>query len=136
MVKDYILLKVLNTWVWILIQTLAGNFILMIIKLNRTNAPFWKRENMLVLKFQDPSILQFMNPTYPTILSGLRIVALFMNCNFTKKALRIINFQPTNFHTTLLFKKNSILKFWDKNCLEHILIVSKYLNLLPSLFNT
>ena len=54
-----------------------------------------------------------------------------------KKAIRIINFQPRNFHTSPLFKQNSILKFQDKICLENILFVSKSLNnLSPSIFNT
>ena len=54
-----------------------------------------------------------------------------------KKAIRIINFQPRNFHKSPLFKQNSILKFQDKICLEKILFVSKYLNnLSPSIFNT
>ena len=54
-----------------------------------------------------------------------------------KKVVRIINFQPRNFHTSPLFKQNSILKFQDKICLENILFVSKYLNnLSPSLVNT
>ena len=54
-----------------------------------------------------------------------------------KKAVRIINFQPRNFHTSPLFKQNSILKFQDKICLENILFVSKSLNnLSPSIFNT
>ena len=37
-------------------------------------------------------------------------------------AVRIINFQPRNFHTSPLFKQNSILKFQDKFCLENILL--------------
>ena len=54
-----------------------------------------------------------------------------------KKAIRIINFQPKNFHTSPLFKQNSILKFHDKICLENILFVSKSLNnLSPPVFNT
>ena len=54
-----------------------------------------------------------------------------------KKAIRIINFQPRNFHTSPLFKQNSILKFQDKICLENILFVSKSLNnLSQSIFNT
>ena len=54
-----------------------------------------------------------------------------------KKAIRIINLQPRNFHTSPLFKQNSILKFQDKICLENILFVSKSLNnLSPSIFNT
>ena len=54
-----------------------------------------------------------------------------------KKAVRIINFQPRNFHTSPLFQQNSILKFQDKICLKSILFVSKSLNnLSPSIFNT
>ena len=54
-----------------------------------------------------------------------------------KKAIRIINFQPRNSHTSPLFKQNFILKFQDKICLENILFVSKSLNnLTPSVFST
>ena len=60
-----------------------------------------------------------------------------MNSNFTKKGIRIITFQQRNFHTSPLFKQNSILKFQDKIRLENILFVSKSLNnLSPSFFNT
>ena len=53
-----------------------------------------------------------------------------------KKAIRIINFQPRNFHTSPLFYQNSTLKFQDKICLENILFISKSLNnLSPSVFN-
>ena len=56
---------------------------------------------------------------------------------FQKKVIRIINFQPRNFHTSPLFKQNSILKFEDKICIENILFISKTLhNLLLSVFNT
>ena len=54
-----------------------------------------------------------------------------------KKAVRIINLQPRNSHTSPLFKQSSILKFQYKIYLENILFVSKYLsNLSPSVFNT
>ena len=54
-----------------------------------------------------------------------------------KKAVKIINFQPRNCHTSPLFKQSSILKFQDKICLENILFVSKsFNNLSPSVFNT
>ena len=78
-----------------------------------------------------------MTPTCPiAVLSGLRIVALFNELQFYK-AIRIINFQPRNFHTSPLFKQNSILKFQDKICLENILFISKTLNNLSrSVFNT
>ena len=60
-----------------------------------------------------------------------------MNSSFTKKTTRIINFKPRNFHTSPIFKQNSILKFKDKICLENILFATKYLNnLSPSIFNT
>ena len=59
------------------------------------------------------------------------------NCDFTKKAVRIINFQTRNFHTSPLFKQNFILKFRYKICLESILFVSKSLNnWTPSIFST
>ena len=52
-------------------------------------------------------------------------------------AIRIINLQPRNFHISPLLKKNYILKFQDKTCLENILFVSKSLNNLSvSVFNT
>ena len=54
-----------------------------------------------------------------------------------KKAVRIINFQSSNSHTSPLFKQNFTLKFQDKICLENILFVSKLLNnLTPSVFST
>ena len=54
-----------------------------------------------------------------------------------KKAVRIINFQPRNFHTSPLFKQYFILKFVDKICFENILFVSKSLNnLTKSVFST
>ena len=59
------------------------------------------------------------------------------NCYFTKKANRITNLQPRNFHTSPLFKQISILKFQDKICLENNLFVTKCLNnFSPSNFNT
>ena len=53
-----------------------------------------------------------------------------------KKAVRIINFQSRNSHTSPLFKQNFILKSQDKICLENILFVSKSLNNLSPIFNT
>ena len=47
-----------------------------------------------------------------------------------KKAVRIINFQPRNSHTSPL------LKFQDQICLDNILFVSKsFNNLSPSVFS-
>ena len=81
----------------------------------------------------------FLTPTYPAaVLSGLRINALFKELKlYKKKAIRIINFQPRNFHTSPLFKQNSILKTQHKISLENILFISKSLNSLsPLVFNT
>ena len=68
---------------------------------------------------------------------GLRIVMQLIDLLFyTKKALRIINFQPRNSHSSPLLKKGSILKLSDKVYLENTLFVSNSINnLLPSLFN-
>ena len=52
-----------------------------------------------------------------------------------KKALRIINFKPRNYHTTSLFKENVILKLIGKVYLENILFVNKCFNGLPPIFN-
>ena len=54
-----------------------------------------------------------------------------------KRAVRIINSQPRDSHTSPLFKLNFILKFQDKICLENVLFVNKSLNnLSTSIFNT
>ena len=58
----------------------------------------------------------------------------FATCHFTRKALRIINFQPRNYHSSLLFKRSFILKFSDKVTLENTLFVSKSINNLILLF--
>ena len=48
------------------------------IKLNRVNALLFKIKKYVSLNYEDPSILLFLTPTYPTaVLSGLKIVALF-----------------------------------------------------------
>ena len=54
-----------------------------------------------------------------------------------KNAIRIINFQTRNFHTSYLFKQNSNWKCQDKICLENIFFVSTSLNnSSSSVFNT
>ena len=92
------------------------------IKLNIANAlPFKMR------KYVTPKILRSI---YSAIFdSYLSYCCLVWAQNFgtiqrivilQKKAIRIINFQPRNFHTGPLFKQNSNLKFQDKICLENI----------------
>ena len=66
----------------------VGNIMLTICPLNwiEQMVSFSKWGNMLVLKYQDPSILLFLTPTYPTaVFSGLRIVVLFNKLWFYKK---------------------------------------------------
>ena len=58
-----------------------------------------------------------------------------MSYNPLKKALRIINFKPRNYHTSSLFKENVILKLIGKVYLENILFVNKCFNSLPPIFN-
>ena len=54
-----------------------------------------------------------------------------------KNAVRIINFQSRNSHTSPLFKQNSILKFLDQIYLENISFANKsFHNLTPSVFST
>ena len=109
------------------------------IKLNRANAVLFK-----IRKYVSPKILRSIY--FAIFDSHLSYCCLVWAQNFSsikrililqKKAVRIINFQPRNSHTSPLFKQNFILKFQDKICLENILFVSKSLNnLSPSIFNT
>ena len=109
------------------------------IKLNRANALLFK-----IRKYVTPKILRYIY--FAIFDSHLSYCCLVWAQNFSsikqililqKKAVRIINFQPRNSHTSPLFKQNFILKFQDKICLENILFVSKSLNnLSPSIFNT
>ena len=108
------------------------------IKLNRANALLFKMRKYVSLKILRSiysaifdSYLSYCCLVRALVCTIQRIVIL------QKKAVRIINFQPRNSHTSPLFKQSSILKFQDKICLENILFVSKSLNnLSPSVFNT
>ena len=109
------------------------------VKLNRVNALLFKMRKYVSCKI----LRSIYFAIFDSYLSYCFLVWA-QNCStiqqiiiLQKKAIRIINFQPRNFHTSPLFKQNSILKFQDKICLENILFVSKSLNnLLPSVFNT
>ena len=108
-------------------------------KLNRANAFLFK-----IRKYVSPKILRSIY--FAIFDSHLSYCRLVWAQNFSsikrililqKKAVRIINFQPRNSHTSPLFKQNFMLKFQDKVFLENILFVSKSLNnLSPSIFNT
>ena len=109
------------------------------IKLNRANALLFK-----IRKYVSPKILRSIyfaifdsHLSYCCLLWAQNFWQYLKSFHFTKKAVRINNFEPRNFHTSPLFKQDFILKFQDKICLENILFVSKSLNNLPpSIFNT
>ena len=104
--------KVLNTWVWKLMQILIGNIMWMIFPLNWIEPMlfFSKWENMLVFKIH--LFCHFwLLPILLLSFLGSELWHYSVNCNFTKKAVRIANFQPRNPHTSPLFKQSSTLKF-------------------------
>ena len=80
----------------------------------------------------------FSNPTsYCSLIWAKNFRTIQWIVILQKKAVKIINFQPRNFHTSPLFQQNFILKFQDKICLENILHVSRSISkLTPSVFNT
>ena len=106
-------------------------------KLNRANALLYKIKNYVtfnILKaiyflifdshINNANLIWGQNPN-----SKLRIITL------EKKALRIINNQPRNSHSSPLFKKSNILNFEDKILISNIIFISKSIdNLLPSIF--
>ena len=108
------------------------------IKLNRANALLFKMRKYVSLKILRSIYFAIFNSYLSyccLVLSWAQNYSTIQRIIILQKmALRIINLQPRNFHTSPLFKQNSILKFQDKICLENI---SKFLNnLLPSVFNT
>ena len=131
----------MNPRKWLKIQSFSKPLIIndLSIKLNRANALLFKMRKYVSLKI----LRSIYFAIFDSYLSYCCLVWA-QNCStiqriiiLQKKAIRIINLQPRNFHTSPLFKQNSILKFQDKICLENILFVSKSLNnLSPSVFNT
>ena len=109
------------------------------IKLNRANALFFKMRKYVSFKILKSiyfaifdSYLSYCCLVWAQNRSTIQRILILQ-----KKAVRIINFQPRNSHTSLLFKLNLKLKFQDKICLENVLFVSKSLyNLTPTVFRT
>ena len=109
------------------------------VKLNRANALLFKMR-----KYVSCKILKSIYFAIFGSYSSYCCLVWAQNCStiqriviLQKKAIRIINFQPRNSHTSHLFKQSSILKFQDKICLENNLFISKSLSKLsPSVFNT
>ena len=108
------------------------------IKLNRGKALLFKIGKYVTLKtlrFIYFAIFDYLSYCYRAWAQNVCTIQRILILQ--KKAVRSINFQPRNFHSSPLFKQNSILKFQDKICLGNILFVSKSLNNLSlSIFNT
>ena len=88
------------------------------IKLNRANSLLFKMRKFISFKI----LRSIYFAIFDSYLSYCCLVWA-QNCStiqqiiiLQKKAIRIINYQPRNFHTSPLFKQNSILKFQDKIC--------------------
>ena len=82
------------------------------VKLNRANALFFKMKKYISLK-----ILRSINFAIFDSYLSYCCLAWAQNCStiqriiiLQQKAIRSINFQPRNLHTSPLFKQNSILK--------------------------
>ena len=116
-----------------MIQALFGSIMLMIFPLEWMLLIFWS-----ILIFKTHLFCYFWLLSYCCLVwaqnsKTIQQILILQK----KKAVRIINFQPRNFHTSPLFKENSILKLQDKICQENILFVSKSLDKLSlSVFNT
>ena len=109
------------------------------VKLNRANALLFKMRKYVSCKILRSIYFAIFDSylSYCCLVWAQNYSTIQRIIILQKKAIRIINLQPRNFHTSPLFKQNSILKFQDKICLENILFVSKSLNnLSPSVFNT
>ena len=109
------------------------------IKLNRANALLFKMRKYVSLKILRSiyfAIFEFYL-SYCSLAWAQNCSTILQIVILQKKAVRIINFEPRNSHTSPTFKQNFILKFQDKIYLENILFVNKSLNNLTlSVFST
>ena len=110
------------------------------IKLNRANALLFKMRKLVSLKILKSIYFAIFDSylSYCCLAGAQNHSTIQQILILQKKAVRIINFQPRNSHTSPLFKQNFIIKFQDKICLENVLFVSKSLinNLTPPVFST
>ena len=110
----------------------------LLIKLNRANALLFKMRKYVSLKILRSIYFAIFDSylSYCCLVWAQNRGTIQRIVILQKKAVRIVNFQPMNFHTSALFKQNFIWKFQHKICLENILFVSKSLNnLTPSVFS-
>ena len=108
------------------------------VKLNRANALLFKIKNgvnsFILRTITFPifeSNLNYCLFVWSQSLNAINSLVILQN-----RALRNINFQPRNSHSSPLFRKSFILKFLNKVNLENTLFVNKFIsNVLSSLFN-
>ena len=108
------------------------------IKLNRANALLFKIRNFVNVKTLKTIYCTIFDShiNYANVIWAQNSNAVHRVSVLQKKALRIISFQPGDFYSSPLFKKQNLLKSEDKIQLENVLLVSKYFNnILPSIFN-
>ena len=104
------------------------------IKLNRANTLLFTIRN-----YVNKHILRTIYFTifdshinYADLIWGQNLHAVNRIVILQKKALRIMNFQSRDSHSSPLFKSNHILKLEDKILIENILFINKsFNNLLP-----
>ena len=106
-------------------------------KLNRANALLFKIRNYV--NFNTLKSIYFAifdsHINYANLKWGQKLNSAFRISTLQKKVIRVINNQPRNTQSSLLFKKSSILKFEDKILTNNIMFISKSINnLLPPIF--
>ena len=106
-------------------------------RLNRANALLFKIRNYV--NFNTLKSIYFAifdsHINYTNLIWGQNVHSAFRIATLQKKAIRIINNQPRNSHSSLLFKKSNILKFEDKILINNIIFISKSINnLQPPIF--
>ena len=112
-----------------------GNIVSMILLQNWTELMhfYLKLGIMLILIPWNQLAISDSHVNYANFISGQNLNCAFRIVTLKEKAIRIINNQPRNSHSSLLFKKNSILKFEEKILINNIITISKSINnlLLP-----
>ena len=107
------------------------------IKLNRDNTLL-----SIIIDYANKHILRTIyfaifdsHINYANLIWGQNLHSLSRIIILQKKALRIMNFQSRDSHSSPLFRSNHILKLEDKILIENILFISKsFNNLLPPIF--
>ena len=106
------------------------------IKLNRVNSLLYTIRNCVnkhILRTIYFSIFH-SHISYANLIWGQNLGAVSRIVILQKKALRIMNFQSRDSHSSLIFKSNHILKLEDKILIKNILFINKSFNNLPPIF--